>query len=77
MLSGQKNKNAYDDIGQLTEQCLMKENIDLFLIALGPAGTVLSARLTDKEKIAYDIGHLTNSYDTVFSGAAVPEQLPF
>lgn len=55
----------------------MKENIDLFLIALGPAGTVLSARLTDKEKIAYDIGHLTNSYDTVFSGAAVPEQLPF
>ncbi|HGN9341804.1 TPA: GT-D fold domain-containing glycosyltransferase [Morganella morganii] len=72
-----KNKDAYDDIDQLTEQCLMKENIDLFLIALGPAGTVLSARLTDKEKIAYDIGHLTNSYDTVFSGAAVPEQLPF
>lgn len=72
-----KNAHAYDDIDKLTEQCLMKEDIDLFLIALGPAGTVLSARLADKERIAFDIGHLTNSYDTAFSGAVVPEQLPF
>lgn len=72
-----KNMHAYEDIDQLTEECLTKENIDLFLIALGPAGTVLSARLAAKERIAFDIGHLTNSYDTVFSGAVVPEKLPF
>lgn len=71
-----KNKDAYDEIDLITSQCMKKKNIDLFLIALGPAGTVLSARLSDKNKIALDIGHLTNSYDTAFNGKPAPESLP-
>lgn len=65
-----KDTDAYNDIDQLTEQCLMKKEIDLFLIAAGPAGTVLSARLADNGKTALDIGNLVSSYNTVF-----PEQL--
>ncbi|HCR3335994.1 TPA: DUF1792 domain-containing protein [Morganella morganii] len=60
--------HQYRDL--LTEQCLMKKEIDLFLIAAGPAGTVLSARLADNGKTALDIGNLVSSYNTVF-----PEQL--
>nr|WP_236544255.1 GT-D fold domain-containing glycosyltransferase [Morganella morganii] len=48
----------------------MKKEIDLFLIAAGPTGTVLSARLADNGKTALDIGNLVSSYNTVF-----PEQL--
>lgn len=68
-----KDTDAYNDIDRLTEQCLMKKEIDLFLIAAGPAGpagTVLSARLADNGKTALDIGNLVSSYNTVF-----PEQL--
>ncbi|QXO63601.1 DUF1792 domain-containing protein [Morganella morganii] len=72
-----KNTNSYDDIDLLTEQCLEKEDVDVFLIASGPAGTVLSARLADNNRMALDIGHLTNSYDVVYEGKESPEQLPF
>lgn len=65
-----KDTDAYNDIDPLTEQCLMKKDIDLFLIAAGPAGTVLSARLADNGRTALDIGNLVSSYNTVF-----PEQL--
>ncbi|RUT67279.1 hypothetical protein CKG00_13570 [Morganella morganii] len=85
MLSNIKNKeiiysgntNSYDDIDSLTEKCLEKKDIDIFLIASGPAGTVLSAKLAGNNRIALDIGHLTNSYDVVYAGKDNPEQLPF
>lgn len=65
-----KDTDAYNDIDKLTEQCLMKKDIDLFLIAAGPTGTVLSARLVNNGKTALDIGNLISSYNTVF-----PEQV--
>ena len=72
-----KNTNSYDDIDLLTEQCLEKKDINIFLIASGSVGTVLSARLADNNRMALDIGHLTNSYDVVYQGKESPEQLPF
>ncbi|EGT3623276.1 DUF1792 domain-containing protein, partial [Morganella morganii] len=54
-----------------------KKDINIFLIASGSVGTVLSARLAENNRIALDIGHLTNSYDVVYEGKESPEQLPF
>lgn len=70
-----KKQDAYDEIDSIFQQCLEKEKIDLFLIALGPAGTVLAARLHKLGLRGLDIGHLNNSYDTVFMNKARPEQV--
>lgn len=48
----------------------------LFLIALGPTGTVLSAQLSELGEQAVDIGHISDSYQTVFEGEAWPESKP-
>ncbi|WP_413772750.1 GT-D fold domain-containing glycosyltransferase [Acinetobacter sp. ANC 4169] len=56
---------------------LRKKNVDMFLIALGPTGTVLSARLHQYGLRGLDVGHLNNSYDTVFLNKVRPEQIDF
>lgn len=72
-----KNSDAYSDIDNIMEQCISKQNeVDMFLIALGPTGTVLSGRLAKLGLRALDIGHLNNSYDTVYLGRGTPETLP-
>lgn len=68
-----KPNNAYDDIDNIVEKCRQKQNVDMFLIALGPTGTVLASRLFKLGYRALDIGHLNNSYDNVFSNALRPE----
>lgn len=69
-----KPKNAYDDIDNIMTQCRQKQNIDIFLIALGPTGTVLASRLHKIGQRTLDIGHLNNSYDTAFNNAPRPER---
>ncbi|MCC3271146.1 GT-D fold domain-containing glycosyltransferase [Arthrobacter zhangbolii] len=52
---------------------------DVFLIALGPTGSVLAGYLSSEaggECHAVDIGHLSASYSNVFHKTANPEQLP-
>lgn len=66
------NKNAYAEVNQIMHVATQVE-ADIFLIALGPAGTVLASRLHQAGKWALDIGHLNNSYDTVFLGMDNPE----
>lgn len=72
-----KNNNAYSDIDRVYAECLNKGNVDLYLIALGPTGTALAARLAKNGKWALDIGHLNNSYDTVFLNKERPENVPY
>lgn len=48
----------------------------LFLIALGPAGTILASRLAKLGEQAVDVGHISDSFETVFNGAAWPESKP-
>lgn len=69
-----KSRNAYDDIDNVIEKCKLVKNVDMFLIALGPTGTVLASRLYQLGYRALDIGHLNNSYDTVFNNAPRPER---
>lgn len=70
-----KNNNAYESIDEIYSNCLKQKNIDIFLIALGPTGTALAARLHNSGRRALDIGHLNNSFDTVFEGFVRPEQI--
>lgn len=70
-----ENRNAYSDIDRVFESCMAIPDTDIFLIALGVTGTILSSRLAGAGKKALDIGHLTNCYDQVFLGKPVPEKL--
>ena len=72
-----KSINAFDDLDRVLSEAKKLPNIDMYLIALGPSGTVLSSILCQQGFRALDIGHITNSYDTVFEGAPIPEKLPY
>lgn len=69
-----KPQNAYSDIENTIKKCQQTTDIDIFLIALGPAGTAIASRLHKLGYRALDIGHLNNSYDTVFNNAPRPER---
>ena len=47
------------------------------VLALGPAATVLAARLTRLGYWALDIGHISQAYQTVVHGAPRAETTPF
>lgn len=66
---------AYAHVDAL-ERRLMALPVDLFLLSLGPTATVLAARLSRRGRRAIDIGHIVNSYKTVFHGADRPEHQP-
>lgn len=71
--------DAYAKLEQLTATLDNVSDVDLFLIALGPTGTVLAGHLASEaggSRHAIDIGHLASSYSNVFSGGKVPEGLP-
>lgn len=70
-----KPKDAYEDIDNVMEKCLALKDIDIFIIALGAPGTVVAYRLYKLGHRALDIGHLNNSYDTVFNNAPIPERI--
>lgn len=72
-----KNSNAYDDIDNILQACDSKTDVDIFLIALGPAGTALAYELALKGRRALDIGHLNNSYDNAFRLSPSPESIPW
>lgn len=69
--------DAFSDLERVFSEARTSLHRDkLFLIALGPAGTVLAHRLALAGEQAIDIGHISDSYETVFSGAAWPELKP-
>ena len=68
--------NAYLKLNELKAQLDQIKDVDIFLIALGPTGTILASYLASKGHQAIDIGHLASSYLNVFKGGHNPEQLP-
>ena len=48
---------------------------ELYLVALGPAGTLVTALLARMGRWAIDVGHISNSWTTVFAGGKWPESL--
>jgi hypothetical protein len=47
----------------------------LFLMSLGPAGTLLTAWLARMGRWAIDIGHINNSWANVFAEGKWPESM--
>lgn len=70
-----RSKHAFEGLDTLKSE-LLSRDLDLVLIALGPAGTVLAADLHDLGVQSLDIGHLSNSYNEVAHNAPKPELLP-
>lgn len=70
-------REAYADIPRLIDEIVATLPRDtLILLSLGPAATVLAARLASLGYWALDIGHIANSYRTIALGAPRPEQTP-
>ncbi|WP_422389996.1 GT-D fold domain-containing glycosyltransferase [Arthrobacter sp. N1] len=71
--------DAYVTLPDLKRRLHDVDDVDLFLLALGPSGTVMAGHLASEAggaRQAIDIGHLASSYLNVFKGGKVPEQLP-
>lgn len=70
-------KNAYAKLKAIQELVSRDSKTDLFLVALGPAGSVLASRLAASGRRALDVGHVASSFSNVFKGDGRPEQQPF
>lgn len=71
-------KDAYSDITRLKQLLADHSESDIYLIALGPTGTVLAGWLASHEggeRHAIDVGHLASSYLNVYEGGAIPERI--
>jgi hypothetical protein len=71
-------KDAFDEIPEIIESIQTKKHTkdSLFLISLGPAGTVLASKISNMGLRAIDIGHISDSYEFHFKDAAWPEKKP-
>lgn len=69
------DSNAYQDIPRLLGLQAL-DDVDLFVLSLGPAGTVLAKMLDSAGYRALDVGHLSASYLRVFHNGAHPESMP-
>ena len=65
-------ENAFEDLDRVTALA-QDADVDLFLISLGPAGTVLSHNLSQQGHWAIDIGHISDSYRYSFDNGDWPE----
>ena len=67
--------DAYSDLPRLM-RVLEDENPEqLFLLSLGPAGTLVTAWLAKMGRWAIDIGHISDSWANVFAEGQWPESL--
>lgn len=67
--------NAFSDLDRVKDE-VSKSDADLFLISLGPAGTILANDLAKLDRQSIDIGHISDSYLNVFDGGEWPENKP-
>lgn len=67
--------NAFSDLDRVKAE-VASSDADVFLISLGPAGTILANDLAKADRQAIDIGHISDSYTNVFEGGAWPESKP-
>lgn len=67
--------NAYADLPRLMEALDAEDPDQLYLISLGPAGTLVAAWLSQRGRWAIDIGHISDSWANVFNNGKWPESL--
>jgi len=66
--------DAYSDLPRLLDEVRRDErHTDIYLVSLGPAGTLLAADLSRMGRWALDVGHISDSYINVFQGGVWPE----
>lgn len=70
-----KPRDAYSDLPRLMEELDKQDPDKLYLLALGPCATLLAAWLSQRGRWAVDMGHISESWANVFTGAAWPEKL--
>ena len=68
--------DAFEQYDYIIEHAKNYSKDCLFLIACGPAATVIAYDLCTIGYQAIDIGHLPNCYANEVSGAPIPEKLP-
>ncbi len=68
-------RDAYTDLPRLMEKLEQHDPDRLYLLALGPCGTLLAASLSQRGRWAVDMGHISESWANVFAGGAWPEKL--
>ncbi|BCJ33423.1 hypothetical protein Athai_09260 [Actinocatenispora thailandica] len=66
-------RDAFDDVPRLVAEA-MDHDAELFLIALGPAGSVLAAELALRGRWALDVGHISDSYQVEYEDGDWPER---
>lgn len=69
-------KDAYDDLDRVLAEAAGMEDVDLFLISLGPTATIAAAELSRMGRWAIDIGHLSASYEGALKGAGASDDRP-
>ncbi|MCW2804743.1 MAG: hypothetical protein JWN06_2960 [Propionibacteriaceae bacterium] len=69
-------QNGYGDLRRILDVIEAQPAPDLYLIALGPAGTVLTNEIAVLGRRAIDVGHISDSYLNVHAGGKWPEQKP-
>lgn len=67
--------NAYNDLPRLMGELKNEDPGVLYLVALGPAGTLVTAWLAQMGRWAIDVGHISASWANVFAGGKLPERL--
>jgi hypothetical protein len=67
--------NAYSDLPRLMGELKNEDPGVLYLVALGPAGTLVTAELARLGRWAIDVGHISASWANVFAGGKWPERL--
>ena len=77
LLDGVAPTDAFRDLHRLSQRALeQRRRTDIYVISLGPTGTILARDLTLAGCTALDVGHLPNSFGHVMSAAPRPEDLP-
>ena len=71
-----QNEDEFEQYDEIMDQAKKYSKDCLFLIACGPAATVIAYDLCTMGYQAIDIGHLPNCYANEVSGAPMPEKLP-
>nr|WP_296063732.1 GT-D fold domain-containing glycosyltransferase [uncultured Actinoplanes sp.] len=67
--------DAYADLPRLMKVLEDEDPDQLFLLSLGPAGTLVTAWLARMGRWAIDIGHISDSWANVFNDGKWPESL--
>jgi hypothetical protein len=65
-------QHAFADVARLLDE-LSTDKSELILVALGPAGTVLTSALSSRGRWVIDVGHISDSYEHIFEGGTYPE----